>query len=90
MRHPFLFKMLWHTGYRKETWGVALKGLKHDIPKKHTFKAIGVPDLPWFPRHKLKAHGGCGWGLPGLHLAKLTLSSSLLLGAVSRLLQSSD
>ena len=27
MRHPFSVKMQWHTGYRKGTWGVALKGL---------------------------------------------------------------
>ena len=65
----------------------AKRTVSYNIPKKHTLKAIGVPDLPWFPRHKLKAHGGCGWGLSGLHLAKLTLSSSLLLVAVFRLLQ---
>lgn len=31
MRHPFLVKILWHTGYRKGTWGVALKGLRINI-----------------------------------------------------------
>ena len=27
VRHPFSVKMQWHIGYRKGTWGVALKGL---------------------------------------------------------------
>ena len=42
----------------------------------NTFKEIGVPDLPYFPRHNLKAHGVCGWDFLGLNLAKLMLSNS--------------